>query len=814
MYTEVGTYDGQPVYGAHIQGPIVIGGWSLYFQGQPGYLCRAYYDYPGNPPHVPPRLGVLLAGPDVLIDGICPASTVGVRLSADVFKCRATCQDHEKWDTVGQRCMAYRDRYWDDPSSCSAGAGGSPGGNPSLGNPIFPLTGAKRQSLPLISGVGDEALTATYDTREYLPRTGSTEGWMEAPPPSFGALWHGSMHKRLVFQSLGALNGDVSNTIAAYRGAGVWQTFNRVTSTQYALVRDPSVKLTLASGEWLLLDPHKGTIDVFDTSGVLLRTASRSGALLTYQYSAGVIPGIAPQGGLLLEVADAFDRKINFTYVVSPVSGAPPVIATAKGPDGRITSFGYDASGNLQTVTWPDAKIRTHLYQRQDLPWAMTGVLDEEGVQTATYTYDSLGRAASTERGNGVERHAVAYGQPPMWSVTETPDYAAGVIWRDHRWQVPQGIAVTTPLGQSTTMSAMLQNGMSRLTSRSQPAGSGCAASVSAQTYDANGNVEAIDDFNGRRTCYAIDAGRTLETVRVEGLANGASCGVTAPQAGLPGGSRKITTDWHPSWALRTKVAEPGRITYNVYNGQQDPFDNNAVANCAPAAAPMPGGMAVPVLCRRVQRATLDTTGAQGFAAAPDTDVALRDERWSYNAKGRVTSYDGPLPGTGDTTQYTYYNSTNFAGTGPESPGYTTGDLQQLTLPGNLVTQFTAYNRAGQPKEVLDAGNNVLTTFVYDERGRRTSSTTAGQTTQSEYWGTGLLKRLTRPDGSWLDYEYDAAHRLFQVSDNTGVVTTYVLDNVGNRTQELVKDSNNTPRRQTSRGIDDIGRVQQVTGRE
>ena len=90
----------------------------------------------------------------------------------------------------------------------------------------------------------------------------------------------------------------------------------------------------------------------------------------------------------------------------------------------------------------------------------------------------------------------------------------------------------------------------------------------------------------------------------------------------------------------------------------------------------------------------------------------------------------------------------------------------------------------------------------------------AGQLTSYEYWPTGLLKKLTQPDGSFAGYEYDGAHRLVAVSDNLGNRIEYTLDSAGNRTAEAVKDPGGNLRRSLSRSMDALGRVQQATGRE
>jgi hypothetical protein len=52
------------------------------------------------------------------------------------------------------------------------------------------------------------------------------------------------------------------------------------------------------------------------------------------------------------------------------------------------------------------------------------------------------------------------------------------------------------------------------------------------------------------------------------------------------------------------------------------------------------------------------------------------------------------------------------------------------------------------------------------------------------------------------------------VSDSLGNRITYTLDNMGNRTAEWVTDPAGTLRRSVQRGIDALGRVQRLTGRE
>ena len=52
-------------------------------------------------------------------------------------------------------------------------------------------------------------------------------------------------------------------------------------------------------------------------------------------------------------------------------------------------------------------------------------------------------------------------------------------------------------------------------------------------------------------------------------------------------------------------------------------------------------------------------------------------------------------------------------------------------------------------------------------------------------------KKATLPDGSFLEYTYDAAHRLTEIEDSEGNRIVYTLDAMGNRTAEQLYDPSN-----------------------
>ncbi len=588
------------------------------------------------------------------------------------------------------------------------------------------------------------------------------------------------------------------------------------------------------------------SLEGYGNNGIIVEHFADGGWIsFTYSNSA-TPPAIAPKPNYLLTATDNFGRSVSFSYTTTPVG---VVVSTITGSDDLVYTFSYDSVGNLTSILSPgsssprvfiygegggssnllyDLKVTDNgLYFTKDIylnpsnwanskNWALTGIVDENGVQYASFGYDSEGRAISTERYGATNKFSATYsGQGPTISTTLLFD-SPSRLRRLHNWNFDGGVSVQWPTtGQIEDFSPPnLSFGYPRDTGRSQPAGAGCAASTSAQTYDANGNTASKDDFNGTRACYAHDLSRNLETTRIEGLANTAVCSsVTPANAALPVGSRKTSTTWHPDWRLETKRAEAGRITTSVYNGQPDPFNANAIASCAPAAALLPDGKPIAVLCKQVEQATTDANGSQGFGATLQPGVTNRATSWTYNQYGQALTEDGPRTDVSDITTYAYYTDTAFTGTGASAEGHTLGDLQTMTNAAGKVTQYTKYNKHGQLLESIDP-NGVVTVNTYDLRQRLLSTSVGGQTTSYTYDAVGQLTRVTQPDASYIGYEYDAAHRQKAVFDNRGNRIDYVLDNAGIRTAENVKDPSGALRRTLSRSIDALGRVQQTTGRE
>ncbi len=670
-------------------------------------------------------------------------------------------------------------------------------------NPVLAASGAKTQSdVEFAYSLAGEPLVVR---REFS----SKDVGLDAR--TFSAGWYlPEFDRRLRFE--GAVASPTK--VHAVRTPTVSVRFG---TSSGAWASDPEGALLLRRDGpgWQVIDRESLDVEFYSDTGVLTRIDKKGARTLALVYSdSSTPPSIAPGPGYLIAVNDPAGRSIQMTR------DAAGRVSQLTDPSGASVSYEYQGHGGaLSKVTYPDGSFRAFVvvdsaapadlnalgggagalypaasatqaemgsaYQLQNLPptYLLFGFLlrplasmtDERGVAVGQYAYDASGRAISSEKAGGIERHEFSY-SGGAHGPTQT-------------------VSVTGPLGAVQVLAFSTAGARSVLTSASQAAGAGCAAATSSASYEpTTGRLDWSVDFSGRRTCRYYDGARNLETSRVEGIASG-GCS-SAATVGTE--QRLVSTQWHPDWALRTKVAEPKKVTTLVYNGQ---VYNGTTQNCA-AGAPSIDGKPYPALCRRIEQATSDENGNQAFGA---TAVGVaREWIYTYNTLGQVLTVNGPRTDVNDTTTYAYYAAN-------DSDPNKRLQLASVTNALGKVTQVTAYNGYGQPLTIVDP-NNVTTTRTYDARRRLLSEQVAGETTQFEYDPAGNLTKVTQPDGAWVSYTYDAAARLTQAQDNLGNLVVYTLDNASNRVMEEVKDPAGVLRRRISRVYDALDRLQAVTG--
>ncbi len=673
-----------------------------------------------------------------------------------------------------------------------------------FGDPIQPLTGSISQVVSTGLLIGGVALTFHYNSvRQLIAAADGRDLMSWRDVPSLGPLWSTNLHRGLVIG-----NGDVQ----AYRGAGAIVSFT-LTDGVYVPGADVRDRLVIDGSGYKYTDAASGATETYDGAGKLLTLSPIGGGQLTFSHSTAATPiGIAPAPGYLIGIQDHFGRTLSFTYAL-PTGGDASTdgkLSALNDGEGRVVTPAYDAVANLSMLTWQDGTTNLFLYENTAFPSALTGILNSSGTRRVTFAYDAGGRATSTTMAGGTLRYAVAYATPPAVVLTKVYDPNQNLLLRTESWTAPTGTVVTGPNGTVSSLSSSVLKGSTVLTSTSQAAGAGSPASNSTVVYNAQAKQVQRDDFRGVRWCAAYDDARNLPVVTVEGLGNATACAAVTPAAAtLPAGSRKTSTSWHPSWSLPVQVAEPLRLITRVYNGQPDPFNSGAIASCV-----TPADLSLVVECKRVEQATLDADGHLGASAALDTTVPARTWRTTFNAQGQVLTSKGPRTDLDDTTTFAYFTDTVFSGVNPSAVGHTVGDLNTVTDALGRVTTFATYTKNGLPLQSADA-NAVNTVVGYDAKGRVTSVGVGGQVTAYTYDLNGQLQKITLPDGvSTVTFEYDAALRQTAVFDNRGNRIESGLDNFGNWTAAAVKDPAGTLARSLARAMDDLGRIQSLTGRE
>ncbi len=540
-----------------------------------------------------------------------------------------------------------------------------------------------------------------------------------APPGAIGQGWSHTYERRIWFYPGGAirvLRPDGNHKIFQLIG-GAYQEFGTAADSLAAL----------SSGGWKFVTDDD-TTELYDAAGNLLSIIYRGGQAVALTYSTSSTPSsVAPYPGLLVGVADPFGHQLSFTY------NSQAQIVSMTDPNGAVYTYSYTGS-LLSSVLYPDSTSKQYLYNEAghtsntNIPYALTGVVDEGGVRYATINYNANGQAIASSLAGGVDQYSVSFGGPMS---------ASGGLT----------VYVIDPLGRTRQINHMAVNGVAKFWMSSVLCTT-CGDMPAKVTYDANGNVASRVDFNSRTTTYSYDLNRNLETSRTE--ASGTAS------------ARTITTGWDPNWREPALITELNRSTAYTY----------------------------------------DSSGSLLTRTITDTSVSPNFVRkWSntYDSYGRVLTATGPRTDVNSTTTYAYYTCTT---------GNQCGQVQTVTNAAGQTTTYNTYNAYGQPLTITDA-NGIVTTLTYDVRQRLTSLQVGPETTAFAYWPTGLLKSVTLPDGGYLLYTYDGAHRLTQISDTQGNKIVYTLDAIGNRTAENAYDPSGTLHRTHTRAFNTLNQLYQ-----
>ena len=472
--------------------------------------------------------------------------------------------------------------------------------------------------------------------------------------------------------------------------------------------------------------------------------------------------------GKLISVTARNGQVTTLTYsdAMTPVSIAPKVGLLIGIADhfGRQISFTYDATAQAVTLTDPAGNAYALAYNESSaVNISVTSPVNNltsvtfPGDSKRLYHYNEQVNTSSTNRPNALtgitDENAIRYAtfQYDAQGRTISTQLGSGVSLYAATYNSLSTV-VTDPLGTTHSYGLQVTLGVVNTTGIT---GSACpSCGPAAQAFDANGRRSSRTDWNGNLTTYLRQdaVGRLdLETSRTE--ASGSA------QA------RTITTQWHATFRLPSLITEPNRTTALGYDS------------------------------------------AGNLETRTVTDVAASRTRvWAntYSGIGQVLTLDGPRTDVNDVTTNTYY-ANNDSDLGKR------GNIATISNVLSQVTSITSYDLNGRPRAIVDP-NGLNTTLTYHPRGWLTSRNVGGETTIYDYDFAGQLTKVTLPDLSYLQYIYDAAHRLSEIHDNLGNKIVYTLNNMGNRTVEDVKDPSNVLAQTRTRVYSSLNRLSQDIG--
>jgi len=531
--------------------------------------------------------------------------------------------------------------------------------NPStvLGNPISLVTGNKYQ-LERDYVVRGSALefSRSYNSAHSDRSTGMGQGWSS----TFGA--------RIV-----KIEGDdVGYVITDSRGRSYTFDIQRDSDDDIAYYREASANSGYVWQSedayiWLMPDGRKLTF--------------RGSFLVRIDYPGKKSLELFYQNSRLARVIDESDRMLQFEYSAEGL---------AEYSSGPYNNF------NLARVRYNDGSFKKYHYENEDHANKLTGITDRLGNRYATWEYNDVGMAVSSEHANGIERVTLEYELPQG-------DNDVGTTY------------VTNSEGSVSTYrwQRIKSTGDILLLSSEGPGCVTCPPTNMRYSYTQDNRLSSSVDIAGNERFYTYDAQGRIEKIEHNNNLN--AIPITLVRYEYEQNSLEPVRIFKPS------INKNAEVQFSItYNSDRQPIEitESGFAPVIPSALGQLAAAYKPV--SRTTRFTY-TDGLLSEYDGPREDVE-DITRFTYDQLGRLQRTEMP---SGEIMRVNKYDEHGRAVEFQRAENPTVsieydehGNVGRVTRLGQSV--FYTYNAANKLVRVTNP-NGKTSTLNYDEAQRLTS---------------------------------------------------------------------------------------------
>jgi RHS repeat-associated protein len=573
-----------------------------------------------------------------------------------------------------------------------------------------------------------------------------------------GALGHGWRTRAGVDVRLFPAD-DGSVTYAAADGVvGVFTP----SGTGYASPGEFKATLARDGAGWKLTEHNSGRALSFTSAGLLDNTTDRNGNVTDVVYGSG-----EQQSRIVSDRGPSVVRNGNTGY------GGNGFIASLNqsGTDGtsRTTLYGYDAAGNLSSITDPLGNVFTFGYDGAHNLTSITNPTTETPART-TITYDGQHRATSVTRLIGPKSNQVATTRFAYVSSTQTQVADANTD-------------PSQPVG-SVPHTTYTVNADKRVSDTTDPAGN-----TRSRTYTFFFDVATTTSAEGGTitNTYGANGGESPTQSTAPTGATGSLAYANPVTPANP------TANFQPS----SGVDSQGNASLLTYSGAGN------IASITDATA---------------AKASVDYNDDGTVKSSTDPANGTNSTTYAYDTDKQLRTITPPTGNSLGVRTYTYdaYGRLRTASDGANRTstfGYDTDD-RVSSISYSDATPTVTYTHDGSGYLTKRVDGVGTTAYTYDKAGRllTVGNTANGKTLSYKYDAVGNLTVLSDGRGS-TTYSYDTRNLLTSTVNSDATRYTFNYDKDGRRTNTYFNTvvGNATWTTRTVTTYDKSGRVTRIT---